>query len=70
MICGQLLSDGYTFKIKSLVGGQISIDPSGNDLGSGCLQLNASIIGETTKSNLNSDLLVFGDIYTSREKLG
>lgn len=58
MICGQLKSDGYTFNIKSLIGGQINIDPSGTEVSDGCLQLNS----EQRVANLNNDLLVFGSI--------
>lgn len=59
MICGQLQSDGYTMYIKSLIGGQINLEPSGSKAGNGCLQLNSQ-----STANLNSDLVVFGSIST------
>lgn len=65
MICGQLKSDGYTFDILSLIGGCINIEPSGQSLGSGTLQLNAKDINNTSVANLNSDLVVFGKIRTT-----
>lgn len=60
-ICGQIISDGYTLTMRSLVGGQINLEPSGSlGSGDGCLQLNSS----SNKTNLNNDLVVYGAIYT------
>lgn len=58
MICGIFNSNGYTLNLRSLIGGQLNLDPSGIINGSGCLQLNA----ENLTANLNSDLTVFGNI--------
>ena len=64
MICGLLRSDGYTLNVLSLIGGEINFDPSGTVTGSGCLQLNANISNPSQpNANLNSNLVVFGDIY-------
>lgn len=66
MICGQIRSDGYALYLRSLIGGCINNDPSGYDLGNGCLQLTAdpgaTIETQTSKANLNSNLYVFGSI--------
>lgn len=56
MICGLLKSDGYTFNILGLIGGQINIDPSGSPVNEGCLQVNQNM------TNINGDLVIFGDI--------
>lgn len=63
MICGLAKSDGYTFSIQSLIGGQINLDPSSTDMGDGCFQLNS----EKRIANLNNDLLVFGNIKTTNK---
>ena len=65
MICGQLLSNGYTFTIKSLIGGQINLQPSSTSTnGDGCLQLNS----ENNYTNLNNNLTVFGNITTTAKE--
>lgn len=64
MICGQVKSDGYSMYIKSYIGGQINLEPSGANANNGCLQLNS----ESEYANLNNDLLVFGDIFTTNEE--
>lgn len=64
MICGLLLSDGYTLTIESLIGGQINLEPSGSPNGSGCLQLNS----DTESANLNNNLLVFGNVRTTKKE--
>ena len=61
MICGLVKSDGYSLYLQSLVGGQINIEPSSTPSGDGCLQLNS----ETYDTNLNNNLIVFGDIKTT-----
>lgn len=66
MICGLLLSDGYTLTIKSLIGGQINLEPSGTDISDGCLQLNASEVG--LGANLNGDLMIFGTLKTTAKE--
>lgn len=58
MICGLVKSDGYTLTLQSLIGGQINLEPSSKNNGSGCLQINA----ENESANLNGDLTVFGNI--------
>lgn len=63
MICGLLLSDGYSFYIKSLIGQQINLDPSGNLVSNGCLQLNAG-----DSANLNGDLTVFGSLKITNKE--
>lgn len=63
MVCGQLRSDGYTFSIKSLIGGQMNLEPSGSDISDGCLQLNAQ--AGSFGANLNGNLVVFGNIKTT-----
>lgn len=65
MICGLLKSDGYSFYIQSLIGGQINLDPSGIFNGSGCLQLNSGRDNNQQQANLNSDLVVFGNLKTT-----
>lgn len=64
MICGLLKSDGYTFNIQSIIGGQINFAPSGTDSEKGCLQLNS----ESETTNLNNDLLIFGEIKTTSKE--
>lgn len=61
MICGQFSSDGYTLSLRSLIGGQMNLFPSGSVNGNGCLQLNS----ESEYTNLNNNLLVFGNINTT-----
>lgn len=63
MICGLAKSDGYTFTIKSLIGGQINLEPSGNDSGEGCVQVNAS----DNPTLINNDVIVFGNIKTANK---
>lgn len=68
MICGILVSDGYTFNVQSLIGGCINLDPSGKNCGPGTLQLNANYTTNNVKNsvaNLNGDLIVFGEIKTT-----
>lgn len=63
MICGLLSSNGYTFDIRSLIGGCLNIDPSGEPYGDGCLQLQTNP-GQSEQANahLNANLIVFGNI--------
>lgn len=63
MVCGQFRSDGYTLSLKSLIGGQINLEPSGSDISDGCLQLNAQV--GSFGANLNGNLVVFGSIKTT-----
>ena len=64
MICGLAKSDGYALYIHSLVGGQINFEPSSTPSGNGCLQLNS----ETYDTNLNNNLVVFGNIKTTNKE--
>lgn len=64
MICGLAKSDGYTLIIQSLIGGQINLEPSSTAQGRGCLQLNS----ENYDTNLNNNLIVFGDIKTTNKE--
>lgn len=67
MICGLLNSDGYTMNVKSLIGGCLNIDPSGEDLGNGCLQLTTDTM-QPGNANLNANLYLFGDLKIVPQK--
>lgn len=60
MICGLVKSDGYVLSMQAMIGGQINLNPSGENSGNGCFQINADNRG----AYLNGDLYVFGKIHT------